>query len=56
MFGKDKSQLGSYSSSNGAGSEFLRNTVRAKIYSGDSMIEKKLVQYQLYWNYKLHSG
>lgn len=51
MFGKDKSQLGSYSSSNGAGSEFLRNTVRAKIYSGDSMIEKKLVQYQLYWKY-----
>ena len=51
MFGKDKSQLTSYSTQNGAGSDFLRNTIRAKIYAGDSVMEKKLTQYQLFWKY-----
>jgi len=51
MFGKDKSQLTSYGNSNGAGSDFLRNTIRSKVYSGDASIEKKLTQYQLFWKY-----
>ena len=51
MFGKDKSQLTSYSTQNSAGSDFLRNTIRAKIYAGDSVMEKKLTQYQLFWKY-----
>lgn len=51
MFAKDRSQLGTYTNELGAGSQFLRNVVRAKIYAGDSMMEKKLTQYQLFWKY-----
>ena len=52
MFGKDNnSQLGGYTNTNGAGTSFLRNTIRAKIYAGDSLIEEKLMKCQLYWKY-----
>jgi len=51
MFGKDTSQLSGYTQNNPAGTNFLRNTIRAKVYSGDSIIEEKLTQCQLYWKY-----
>lgn len=36
---------------NGKGTTMLRDTIRAKIYQGDGVIEEKLTKYQLYWNY-----
>jgi len=46
----DRSQLASWTP-NASGTAMLQDTVRAKIYSGDGIIEEKLVKYQLYWNY-----
>lgn len=52
MFGKDTSQLTSgFTNKNSGGTTFLRNTIRAKVYSGDSIIEDKLTKCQLYWKY-----
>lgn len=36
---------------NSQGSTMLRDMVKGKIYSGDSVIEKKLTKYQLFWNF-----
>lgn len=52
MFGKnDISQLSGYRNVINSGTDYLRNTVQSKIYSGDSALEKKLTQMQLYWKY-----
>lgn len=51
MFGKDKTQLTGYTNTNGSGTAMLQNTIRAKVYSGDSVIEKKLTHSQLYWKF-----
>lgn len=51
MFGKDTTNAGAYTNVNSAGTEFLRNTIRAKIYSGDPNIEQKLTQMQLHWKF-----
>lgn len=51
MFGKDSSQLSGYVNTNGAGSQFLRNTIRARVYTGDPIIEEKLTNYQIYWKF-----
>lgn len=51
MFGKDNNLTGGYVNVNPEGTKFLQNTIRAKIYSGDSNIEQKLAQMQLYWKF-----
>lgn len=52
MFGNDTSQLSSgYVNKNNSGTSFLRNAVRSKVYSGDTLIEEKLTKSQLYWKY-----
>lgn len=52
MFGKDDiSQLSGYRNSINSGTEYLRASVTSKIYSGDSLLEQKLTQMQLYWKY-----
>jgi len=51
MFGKDKTQLANYTGKNTSGTSMLQNTIRAKVYSGDSVIENKLTNCQLYWKF-----
>lgn len=40
-----------YDNVNAGGTSELRNSVRARVYSGDSFMEQKLTQYQLYWQF-----
>lgn len=51
MFGRDTSAQGGYVNINERGTHFLQNTIRAKIYSGESEIEQKLSQMQLFWKF-----
>lgn len=52
MFGKNDSKgSGSYTNTNGAGTSYLRNTIKARVFTGDSVIEDKLTKCQLYWKY-----
>lgn len=51
MFGKNNSQLTGFTNTNSTGSGFLKNTIRAKVYAGDGIIEEKLAQMQLFWKY-----
>ena len=52
MFGNDRSQLQTgYRNQKGSGTSYLRNTIRARVYSGNAEIEEKLTQAQLHWKY-----
>ncbi len=55
MFGQSVGQIGqigqTMSYPNAGGTTYLRNTVRTSLYSGDSVIETKLLQYQLFWKF-----
>ena len=49
--GNNNSASNNYSNQNGVGTTYLRNTVRARIYSGDSRMEELLTQAQLFWRF-----
>jgi len=49
MFSKQQRQT--YRTTNGPGTNYLRNAVRSRIYSGDTETEERLVAYQLYWQF-----
>lgn len=46
----DKSQLASWVP-NKEGTNMLQSMIRSKVYSGDAIVEEKLVKYQLFWKY-----
>lgn len=52
MFNKDASQLGGgYTNTQVGGTEWLRNTLRTTVYSGNETLESILVNSQLYWKF-----
>lgn len=48
-----KQQRNTYRTTNGPGTNYLRNAVRTRVYSGDTETEDRLVAYQLYWQFYL---
>lgn len=46
-----KQQRNTYRTTHGPGTNYLRNAVRTRVYSGDTETEDRLVAYQLYWQF-----